>query len=314
MKYNTLGFTLHRKCNAECAMCCFKSNPRSVETLNIDRIKEYIDEASEIGDITTIAFTGGEPFLTYNNLIELVSYATQKGKRATCVTNGFWATTHEKTFDLLTKLKTAGLKHISVSHDAYHKEYVPTKNIKTLLQVCTLINLPSTVAMVKIKDEKIGTMIDNLEDSIYSSNLQIVPCLPTGGARNAFLPDADRTLPAEHLRCIYSGNLVIAYDGNIYPCCSQVITEVGLSVGSFYEISLKEALLKIKNNALLYFLRNKEMDFFTDYLKNEGQAFPEYVVNPCELCAYIFKKENLKLLYPYVKRKISDQKKAIPNA
>lgn len=48
MKYNTLGFTLHRKCNGECDICCFESNPHCTETLDINRIKIYIDEAMKL--------------------------------------------------------------------------------------------------------------------------------------------------------------------------------------------------------------------------------------------------------------------------
>ena len=57
--YDTLGFTIHRACNAACSICCFSSSPACEEKLNVKRIKEYIDESKDIPEIKTIAFTGG---------------------------------------------------------------------------------------------------------------------------------------------------------------------------------------------------------------------------------------------------------------
>lgn len=42
--YDTLGFTIHRVCNASCSICCFSSNPSCEEKLDVNRIKEYKDE------------------------------------------------------------------------------------------------------------------------------------------------------------------------------------------------------------------------------------------------------------------------------
>ena len=294
--YTKLAFTLFRKCNASCSMCCFDSNPNCSEKLRIERIKQYIDEAKGIEYITTISFTGGEPFLEYYELLDLVKYASSSGKRVTTITNGFWATSYEFAYSRLKELQDAGLKHISVSHDSYHKEYIKSEYVANLLKAASQIGLPSTMACVKIKGEKIEDILDGLDNSLYATDLEIVPCLPAGGAKTTFNDcDYDRTLrtDTEGLRCIYGGNLVVAYDGNIYPCCSQMVFETGLSIGNFEELSLHEVLKKVKNNALLYLLRNKELKIFTDYAKIElNMEIPEKIVNPCELCALLFSKIN----------------------
>lgn len=44
--YDTLGFTIHRVCNASCSICCFSSNPSCEEKLDVNRIKEYSDHGS----------------------------------------------------------------------------------------------------------------------------------------------------------------------------------------------------------------------------------------------------------------------------
>lgn len=35
---------------------------------------------------------------------------------------------------------------------------------------------------------------------------------------------------------MYGGNLVVVYDRSIYPCCSQMVFETGLSIGNFENI------------------------------------------------------------------------------
>lgn len=57
---------------------------------------------------------------------------------------------------------------------------------------------------------------------------------------------------------MYGGNLVVVYDRSIYPCCSQMVFETGLSIGDFKELSLHKVLKKVKNNSLLYLLKNKK--------------------------------------------------------
>ena len=45
MPYRTLAFAIHKKCTASCKHCCFECNPNSPEKLNVERVKEYINES-----------------------------------------------------------------------------------------------------------------------------------------------------------------------------------------------------------------------------------------------------------------------------
>ena len=239
--YDTLGFTIHRTCNASCSICCFSSSPSCDEKLNVDRIKEYIDESKEIQEIKTIAFTGGEPFLAYDLLIQLIQYAKHAGKKVNTVTNGFWANSYEKAYDCIAQLKECGLDYLSLSHDAYHKEYIKTENIRNILRATTTLGVPTSL----------GKIIDEIGNDIYTASVKIGPCLPVGRAKEVFKDEQyDRTIETKNAKCSYGGNLVVCYDGTIYPCCSQVIVNTGLGIGNFEDISLKEAMLKLKNNAL----------------------------------------------------------------
>ena len=56
--YDVLAFTLTQKCSAQCKICCFESSPTCTRSLNINRVREYINSASKLDYIKTIAFTG----------------------------------------------------------------------------------------------------------------------------------------------------------------------------------------------------------------------------------------------------------------
>lgn len=203
--YKTLAFTLFNTCNASCSMCCFECTPQSDDVLDISRVKEYIAESASIDEIKTISFTGGEPFLKYKSLVELVKYASYHSKRVTTISNGFWATSYDKAIKRLAELQASGLNHISISHDFYHKKYVKTEYVANLLRAASSLGVSSTLAMVKMKNQDIGAIVDELGNSLYATTLEILPCLPAGGARRNFSDDSfDRTIPTDTkgLKCI----------------------------------------------------------------------------------------------------------------
>lgn len=61
-----------------------------------------------------------------------------------------------------------------------------SKYVANLLRTVSRIGLPSTMACMKIKGEKIGDILNELYDSLYATDLEIVPCISIGGAKITF--------------------------------------------------------------------------------------------------------------------------------
>ncbi|WP_331445956.1 radical SAM protein [Natranaerobius thermophilus] len=55
--------------------------------LSVDKIKQLIDEASDIG-MVGVYWTGGEPLMEYNDLLKLSDYSSRRSLRPTVITNG----------------------------------------------------------------------------------------------------------------------------------------------------------------------------------------------------------------------------------
>lgn len=67
------------RCNARCPQCgmrCTEQFPRS--SLSLDTVKRVLDAAIRQG-IAIVSFTGGEPFLMFDELLELITYAGNLG-------------------------------------------------------------------------------------------------------------------------------------------------------------------------------------------------------------------------------------------
>lgn len=313
--YNKLVLIMHKKCNASCSICCFNCTPACKEKLDVDTMLSYIDQTENIEDITSISLTGGEPFLEYRTLRKLIQRATERGKSVSTITNGYWAVSYEEAFKRLSELKKLGLKHLNISHDRYHQEYINTDYVKNLLDAALQLGIATTLVMVTIKNDKIGDIIDKLDNSLYGTSLNRSPCLPAGAASELSQDCFDRIMDVNGLRCVYGRNMVVGYDGGIFPCCSQVIYETGLGIGHYNDITLSESLNKLENNALLYLIRNESMDFFIDIAKNKlNIEIPDKVVNVCELCAKLFTEENIPLFYPHIIKKIEKIRKERINA
>jgi MoaA/NifB/PqqE/SkfB family radical SAM enzyme len=85
------------RCNASCAQCGMrKENVYSRSTAKLDEIKRLLDSAAAQG-VEFISFTGGEPFMYTNDILEGIRYARRVGIRYIRTgTNGFMFMGHQK--------------------------------------------------------------------------------------------------------------------------------------------------------------------------------------------------------------------------
>jgi hypothetical protein len=127
----TLVFSATFQCTASCRNCCFGCNPNIKNRLTLDEMKKYTDQAIETygNSLRVLVITGGEPFLLEDDLIQIIEYGTSKKLITRIVTNGYWATTYEKSHEMLSQLRNKGLKEINFSTGDDHQKWVPYDNI-----------------------------------------------------------------------------------------------------------------------------------------------------------------------------------------
>jgi len=270
--------------------------------MNYENSKRYIVSSKDT-PIEWIGFSGGEAFLHFDLLKELISISSSLGKSTSVITNGFWADDYEKVEKRVVELKKAGLTVLGMSYDEFHAKFVPAHNIKNLIRAAKKLDIRATIQAVILNDSNVGDIINKIGADLSCIDIQFVPCSNVGNAAKNINPDRfiRETLP-RGLFCGKKGSFPVDYDGTIRPCCNPYIYETELIVGNMCELDVPQSLIKLKNNPFLYLLRNYGFDCFLDIVENNSLdiTIPEKLVISCELCSILFSKENYYLLLPFV--------------
>lgn len=100
-----------QRCNLKCVHCYAHSKDIDYKNeLTTEEGKKLIDDLADFGS-PVILFSGGEPLMR-KDLLELISYAKSKGRRAVISTNGTLITE-----EIAKKLKAVDLSYVGISLD-----------------------------------------------------------------------------------------------------------------------------------------------------------------------------------------------------
>lgn len=104
--------TITKKCSLQCEHCFEWENLNKKETLSPDQLKSIVAKIQEQG-VSQIHFSGGEPLLKMDLLIDILNSAKKE--------TDFWVLTSgfKLTSDNAKKLKTAGLNGVLISLDHF---------------------------------------------------------------------------------------------------------------------------------------------------------------------------------------------------
>lgn len=142
------------KCTAMCQNCCFDSNPWLSQRLSLDSILSFIEEGSRYSSVQLVVFSGGECFLLKDDLVRAVEFASSKGLRTRCVTNGYWARAPHSGHKRLQQLKDAGLCELNVSTGDFHQQWVPEESVVNAACLGVELKLENTLIVVEMQKER----------------------------------------------------------------------------------------------------------------------------------------------------------------
>jgi len=321
-----IAFMLTDKCNALCSHCITSSSPDTGSLLSTEYICRVIDDAAQLSKNQkrfSICFTGGEPFLYFDRLVEVVNYGHQKKAIISCVTNGFWAVSDKATKEKIAVLKNAGLSSIGLSFDLFHGKFISVNNIKRILKFSKNFGIRIAFKNTVLKGSlRAGDILKKFEDIIIDTSISIdeARCLPLGRAKHI---SSDKFLYNRNVfqeKCNGVGDITIDAKGNVYPCCIPDWPEI-LCLGNIYQNSFSELITKIRNNYLFNILIQKGPAYFLPFLLKEGYDFTQKkFVNKCHLCNEVLKlcekdKSAGKVLEEVLEkwRKIKEKEKEVAN-
>lgn len=231
LELDTFTIFLSWKCNYSCDHCGFSCSPHRSEKMSLEKAEKYILEASKQAGIKMIAYSGGEPFLYYDEILSLMRLASSKGLSGGIVTNCFWAVDDEIAHARLKTLKELGLKEIILSVDDYHLKYSDPIKVARVLRAAICLEIQAGINMLVtkksvIKAENLGAIL-NLEDEILKDRKKVwiresSPIL-AGRAKTVFDESELNYYSDEELMlnpCYFVlRNTIVTPDGSIYACC-----------------------------------------------------------------------------------------------
>jgi len=156
------------------------------------------------GDSAKIHITGGEPFLYWERMQEILKEAGNQylGKVDLIETNGFWATNEKVIRQRLKRLDELGMNRFKVSTDPFHQEYVDIKSIHRLAAIATEVLGPERVLVrwQKYLDDPIEmkSLSSAQREQKYISAMKDYPCRFTGRAAGK-LAELAASKPVEKL-------------------------------------------------------------------------------------------------------------------
>ena len=195
------GVFLSYRCSGACRHCLYACSPRWpadwISIADAERVLAGLATAmrdryppnAPVGVNEGLHLTGGEPFLNFELLIDLVEIAAELGIPGIFVeTNASWCVNEGITRDRLRALKSAGLRGILVSVNPFLLEHVPFERTRRAVRVASEIFGPRNVLVYQgifyrefLKMGIRGTL--PLEDYLRRSfGLAYAELLPSGRA------------------------------------------------------------------------------------------------------------------------------------
>ncbi|GAA6258752.1 radical SAM/SPASM domain-containing protein [Bacteroides sp. f07] len=136
-------------CTAACKNCCFECNQDRKGKMSFEQIKMYINKCTEaFPTIQLVVFSGGECFSLKDDLYHAVQFANERGLMTRVVSNGYWASSYDKAYSILKKMKALGLNELNLSTGDDHQVWVPFNNIVNAIKASAELDL---VCLVNIE-------------------------------------------------------------------------------------------------------------------------------------------------------------------
>ena len=286
-----IAFGYSTRCNIRCAHCVAAGDTLLETKMELTRAREIIREMARAG-VTGISFTAGEPFIYFDDLLELVALCRELNIYTRVVTNSFWAKTPERAQELLGMLRQSGLSQLRLSYSRWHQQHVPRLNVVHAARGCSLAGIDYFVSFIT----DFTAEDDSVEQFLRDHDLKFFP-EPIIYAGRADTIGRSRIFTDYQDNCC-AMNPYLAPDLNMYACCdagSHFSTTDFFLLGNLREHSIEELFARSENHPLFNCIRRMGITTIASFAGIKAREIVTY--RKCELCKRLFDSpESLKML------------------
>ena len=237
----------------------------------------WIAKVSRVDRCTAITITGGEPFLYFQRLLQVVDGCRARGLHATVFTSAYWATDDQSTTRKLRQLANAGLTGITVSADEYHQERVPLANVARVLNAAKQCGISPKVALTYLpRGRSEAQVTGDLRRELGQRTLDGVEIeaggiVKLGRAREMVFPG---TQPVEQPKLVCNAlGPVIQLDGTVASCCRAPLPSTSpLIIGDLNAEDFQTIYQRFLSHPIIPFIQTWGLLEMLERLTDEGLA------------------------------------------
>jgi hypothetical protein len=256
---------------------------------------DWIAQVSRVERCRAISITGGEPFVTFQRLLQLVEGCRNVGLRASVFTSGYWATSDDVTSDKLQQLAQAGLTDITVSTDEYHQERIPVARVARVLVAAKARGISCKIALTFVPRGSSASTVkrsirrDLGQRALDGVEIEAGGIVKIGRARELEFPEI-RLARQSKLVCNALGP-VIQPDGTVTSCCRAPLPATSpLIIGDLHSEDFAVIYQRFLDHPIIPFIQAWGLIEMLERLVDEGLAYeiahyrdaPEEQI--CQLC------------------------------
>ena len=305
-------FSSTTACNLHCEHCFINRTPRKLEIADAVKLIESCVESGGqarpdgtlLPVIDRIGFSGGEPFLYMDFLIEVTKAAISHDLMFDQImTNGDWWQNESDLAATLQKLYDAGYDgKIGLSWDSYHGQ--TTDRMETFIRTVQEIFGEDSINIQTVEDEnKGGESLPLARTSLLTTpsagdTPTTPPDIPVYTLPRAYTSDDPRAWQARHWfkedYCQGPGNILYVHaDGNIAPCCGFANENPALFIGTIHD-SFETIMQKAAANPMIKICYEEGLSHYRRHglkkcLRSQGKKLPGTTGDICTLCDFVCK-------------------------
>ena len=276
-----LAFGYSTQCNIRCEHCV-ATGDSSGRKMDHDKAKEIIAEMAR-ANVGGISFSGGEPFLYFNEIAELVDLCRKFGIYTRIVTNSFWAKTAEDSDRLVLGLKENGLCQLRLSFSRWHQKNISRSNVLNATRSCQKIGLNYFISFITDFSKE----DDSYEQFLRDHCLTFFPePVIYAGRAESFKP---RRILTDYQANCCDMNPYLTPDLDMHACCDAGSHFSGTNffyLGKLNESSIDQLLTKTETDPLHNLIRTMGITNIASYAGMKAREIITY--SKCELCRKLF--------------------------
>ncbi len=298
-------FSTTTACNLHCEHCFINRTPRKLEIADAVRlIENCVENAGQSGPdgaplpvIDRIGFSGGEPFLYMDFLIEVTKATISHDLMFDQImTNGDWWRDEADLCEKLQTLYDAGYDgKIGLSWDSYHGQ--SAERMETFIRAVQEIFGEDSINIQTVEDDS----------SLRGAQRRGNPWIASPSVRNdVIVYPLTRTYTSEDPRawqarrwfredyCEGPGQILYVHaDGNIAPCCGFANENPALFIGHITD-SFEKIMKKAAANPMIKLCYEEGLSHYRRHgikksLHSQGKKLPGKCSDICSFCDYVCK-------------------------